>query len=77
MTTLSELYKTCSTYKWRAYLSICNQCEKDDGYNLRVINGNCHFFTMGYFYNDKKTGVMHCKYFTANNTYDSICEAIQ
>ena len=71
-TTLRDIYKSWSNEKERAYNYCKQDCEKNNGFNFRVVNGNTFMFSCGYLYN--KNGKKYCKYFTGYNTYEFLAD---
>lgn len=56
MTTLNDLYNTYSYAKLRAYNYCRNLYDTLNGYDFRIIGGNCMTFSVGFKYHDTTTG---------------------
>lgn len=69
--TIGELYKNASCYKWQAENSILREMRENSGYDYRVIGGNSMTFSCAYRYDDKQ-GQTHLVYHTAYNRYDFV-----
>ena len=48
MTTLDDLYKSASIYKYRAYNYCIDLYNKLNGYDFKIIGGNCNTFSVGF-----------------------------
>lgn len=53
MTNLYDLYKQPSTYKFRAYNYCRDMYNNYNGYDFRIIGGNCQAFSVGFKYKNK------------------------
>ena len=53
-TKLEDCYKSASIYKHRAYRQCVDILHKYNGYDFTIIGYNCHFFSVGFCYNDKQ-----------------------
>lgn len=63
---VESFYKTCSCDKYRAEREIKNRTGVT-GY--RVLCGNCFYFTVGYYWQDKETKKEYHCVETASNIY--------
>lgn len=62
MTTLDDLYKNASIYKWRAYNYCIELANKYNGYDFKIIGGNCMSFSVGFKF--MENGVEYFGYIT-------------
>lgn len=46
--TLEDVYKNCSTAKYRAYRYCVELMNKYNGYGLKILGHNCDFFSVGF-----------------------------
>lgn len=68
-TSLSDVYKTNSTAKDRAWKYCQELCEKYNGTGLKVVSHNQMIFTAGFQFVDKDTGVL--RYMHITPSYDT------
>ena len=66
-TTLNELYKNASYYKWQAYCKILEKARQENGNNIKCFNANCNTFSMAY--TTIEQGKTYLNYYTAYNFY--------
>lgn len=62
---LYDVYKNPSLAKRRAWRYCKELCANLNGKDLKVISNNCHFFTAGFQFADKETGVLKYMHITA------------
>lgn len=67
-TTLGQVYKNCSTAKYRAYNYCINLMDKYNGYGLKILGYNCNFFSVGFMATVDGVDVF-CYITYANNYY--------
>lgn len=60
-------YKKPSVAKRRAWNYCKELCAELNGNNLKVVSNNCHFFTAGFQFADKETGVLKYMHITASS----------
>ena len=68
-TSLSDVYKSNSTAKNRAWVYCQELCEKHNGTGLKVVSHNSMIFTAGFQFVDKDTGVL--RYMHITPSYDT------
>lgn len=66
---VDDFYKKPSYYKQRAEYLIQEKMKKVNGFDYKVVSGNCMTFTAGWCYPDKENGNVIFVYETAYNTY--------
>lgn len=71
MKSIHELYKKPSWRKENAEYQIQKYMKECNGYDYRVIGGNCSTFSCAFKYKDDN-GKEHLRYYTRYNTYDFI-----
>ena len=73
-TSLNDVYDSYSRNKYHAWLNCQNLCKRHHGTGLKVVSHNCHFFTAGFQFVDKKTGVVRYMHMTSmyNTAVDMI-----
>ena len=76
---MDELYKAygrASQAKWNAWENCKRLCHEYNGWGLKVIGKNCHFFSAGFLFTDEETGVVRIMKITAygHEAYDYIQE---
>lgn len=64
---ITQAYKKPSIAKRRAWHYCEELCANLNGSNLKVVSNNCHFFTAGFQFVDKDTGVLKYMHITANH----------
>ena len=67
---LYSAYSRPSKTKAAIWYDCYRQMTKANGFGLRVVSRNCHIFTCGYCYRDKKTGALHFVYITPSYITD-------
>lgn len=77
LSNMDELYKAyerASQAKWNAWENCKRLCREYDGWGLKVIGKNCHFFSAGFLFTDEETGVVRIMKITAygHEAYDYI-----
>lgn len=70
---LYDVYKTFSQDKYFAYERCKGEMYRKDGFNFRITSANTFSFACGFLYYDEDKR-LHCRYYTAQNTYDFIAE---
>ena len=69
ITSLTETYLKPSISKQRAYADCIKKMFEMDGYGLRIMGYNSHFFTVGWLYTESETGVIMLNVETSYNSY--------
>lgn len=64
---ITSAYKKPSVAKRRAWNYCKELCAELNGNNLKVVSNNCHFFTAGFQFADKETGVLKYMHITASS----------
>ena len=64
---ITSAYKKPSMAKRRAWNYCKELCAGLNGNNLKVVSNNCHFFTAGFQFVDKETGVVKYMHITASH----------
>lgn len=62
---ITKAYKNPSVAKRRAWNYCKELCAGLNGRELKVVSNNCHFFTAGFQFADKETGVVKYMHITA------------
>lgn len=64
---ITSAYKKPSVAKHRAWNYCKELCANLNGKDLKVVSNNCHFFTAGFQFTDKDTGVLKYMHITASS----------
>lgn len=62
---ITSAYKKPSVAKRRAWNYCKELCANLNGKDLKVVSNNCYFFTAGFQFADKETGVLKYMHITA------------
>ena len=65
--TLSDVYNTCSCYKWRAEKSILNEMASVGGWGYKILGANSCAFSCAYLRQNAEHGQVEIVYHTAQN----------
>lgn len=69
-TELRECYASWSYEKQKAYDYQRRLCYDSDGYDFRILSATGWFFSVGYLFPDRNTGVIMLHVATGRNTYE-------
>ena len=66
-TSINDVYKTASVYKYRAEKAILGEMEGVGGWGYRILGANRMQFSCAYLKTNKEDGQIEIVYYTAQN----------